>query len=66
MSREVKYILSVNLDEQTVRIDDDSFSLRYSEREQVWDTDLEEWRDYKEGEYELALELLNTKKLEDD
>lgn len=66
MSREVKYILSVNLDEQTVRIDDDSFILRYSEREQVWDTDLEEWRDYKEGEYELALELLNTKKLEDD
>lgn len=66
MSREIKYILSVNLDEQTVRIDDDSFSLRYSEREQVWDTDLEEWRDYKEGEYELALELLNTKKLEDD
>lgn len=66
MSREIKFIVSINLDEQTARIDDDSFSLRYSEREQVWDTDLEEWRDYREGEYELALELLNTKKLEDD
>ena len=66
MAREVQFIISVNLDDKTCRIDDDSFMLRYSAMEQVWDTDLEEWTSYQEGEYELALELLNTKKLEDN
>lgn len=66
MSREIKFIVSVDLDDQTVRIDDDSLIMRYSEKEQVWDTDLQEWRPFEENEYETAVELLNTKKLEDD
>jgi hypothetical protein len=66
MAREIKFIIAVNLDDKTCRIDDDSFMLRYSAMEQVWDTDLEEWTSYQEGEYELALEILNTKKLEND
>lgn len=66
MAREIKFIISVDLDDGTSTIDDASFMERYSSAEQVWYTDLKEWRQYEEGEYQLALEILNTKPLEND
>lgn len=70
MARMVYFVLAVDLDAQTVSIDDGTFTARFQDYEQVWDTDTQEWRKYQgeeeDGEYHLALELLNTKKLEDD
>lgn len=66
MAREIKFIISIDLDAQTSSIDDGSFTIRYQDWEQVWNTDTQDWQPYKEGEYDLALQILNTKKLEDD
>jgi hypothetical protein len=69
MARMVYFVLAVDLDAQTVSIDDGTFTARFQSYEQVWDTDLQEWRKYEgeeNEEYHLALDILNTKKLEDD
>lgn len=69
MSRQIYFVIGVDLDNKTVFIDDSTFTARFQSYEQVWDTELQEWREYEgyDGEeYHLALELLNTKKLEDD
>jgi hypothetical protein len=66
MSREIHFVLAVDLDKKTVSIDDGSYQARWSSNEQVWDNDLFIWREFLKGEYELALKLLNEKKLEDD
>ena len=66
MSREIHFVLAVDLDSQTVSVDDGTYVARFQPSEQVWDTDLLAWRDYEEGEYDLALQILNTKPLEND
>jgi hypothetical protein len=66
MAREITFVLTVDLDNQTVRIDDDTYVARFGRDEQVWDTELTKWRDYEDGELTLAVEILNTKKLEED
>ena len=66
MAREITFVLSVDLDNQIVRIDDDTYVARFGRDEQVWDTELKQWRDYEDGELTLAVEILNTKKLEED
>lgn len=66
MSREIHFIVVVNIDDKTVRIDDDTFITRFSSKEQVWDTELSEWRDFDEEatEYTEAVQILNNSKLE--
>lgn len=64
LTREVYFVVAVNLDDQTITIDDNEFTARFAPHEQVWDYDLEQWRDYAEGEYERALLILNTKHIE--
>jgi hypothetical protein len=66
MAREIHFVVVVDLDDETVRIDDDTFMARFDKSEQVWDAEKSEWREYAEDEYEKAVEILNAKKLEDD
>ena len=60
MSRQVYFVVGVDLDEGVPFIDDATFTARFSKDEKVWDTEKNEWReeDY-ETEYLPALEILN-------
>lgn len=66
MSREVYFVVAVDLDEGKVFIDDNTYVARFFPNEQVWDTETQEWRLKEDGEYELAVKLLYTKKMETD
>ena len=66
MAREIHFVIAVDIDNRTLSIDDGSYEARWSSDEQVWDTEKTEWREFEGEEYELALELLNTMKLEKD
>ena len=66
MARLVHFVIAVDLDDKSVSIDDGTFTARFSPREQVWDTDLNEWVEYVvvddetgESEYDLAVEILD-------
>ena len=60
MSRQVYFVVGVDLDEGVPFIDDATFTARFDKDEKVWDTEKNEWReeDY-ETEYLPALEILN-------
>lgn len=68
MSRQVMFVIAVDIDTKEVFIDDDSLTARFSREEQIWNTDTEEWEadDDEATAYYEALELLNTKKLRED
>jgi hypothetical protein len=66
MARLVHFVIAVDLDDKSVSIDDGTYTARFSPREQVWDTDLNEWVEYVvvddetgESEYDLAHEILD-------
>jgi len=66
MSRLVHFVIAVDLDDKSVSVDDGTFTARFSPREQVWDTELNEWVEYVvvddetgESEYDLAVEILD-------
>jgi hypothetical protein len=64
MSKQVYFVVAVDLDEGVPFIDDDTFTARFSKSEQVWDTELGEWVEDDDLElYNKALEILNTKPL---
>ena len=64
MSKQVFFVIGVDLDDEEVFIADDTYSARFSEDEQVWDTDINEWVEDEDRKYYLdALDLLNNKKL---
>ena len=67
MSKQVYFVVAVDLDEGVPFIDDDTFTARFSKTEQVWDTELNEWVEDEDQElYSQALEILNTKPLARD
>ncbi len=67
MSKQVYFVIAVDLDEGVPFIDDDTFTARFSKTEQVWDTDKNEWIEDPELElYNQALEILNTTPLAKD
>ncbi len=67
MSRQVYFVVGVDLDSKEPFIDDDTFTARFSKSEQVWDTELNEWVSDPELElYAEALEILNKKRPRDD
>jgi hypothetical protein len=66
MAREIHFVIAVDIDNGTISIDDGSYQARWAGNEQVWDTDKQDWRELKDNEYEIALELLNTRKLENE
>ena len=63
MSRLVYFVVGVDLDDKEIYIDDETFMAVFSKSQQVWDTDLNEWREYEADEYERAVDLLNTRPL---
>lgn len=67
MSKQVYFVIGVDLDTKEPFIDDDTFTVRFSKSEQVWDTELNEWVNDPELElYEEALEILNKVPLRKD
>ena len=67
MSKQVYFVIGVDLDSKEPFIDDDTFTARFSKSEQVWDTELNEWANDPELElYEEALEILNKVPLRKD
>jgi hypothetical protein len=66
MSRQVYFVVSVDLDTKQLWIDDETFTSMFSRSQEVWDTELNDWRGYGEGEYELALDILNKKEFAND
>ena len=67
MSKQVYFVVGVDLDQKEVFIDDEAFTARFSKSEQVWDSELEQWvRDPELELYAEALEILNKKRPRDD
>ncbi len=67
LSKQVYFVVGVDLDSKEPFIDDDTFTARFSKSEQVWDTELNEWVNDPELElYAEALEILNKKRPRDD
>jgi hypothetical protein len=67
MSKQVYFVIGVDLDSKEPFIDDDTFTARFSKSEQVWDTETNEWVSDPELElYAEALEIINKKRPRDD
>jgi hypothetical protein len=62
MSKQVYFVIAVDVDRQEIYIDDDTFTARFHKNEQVWDTETEEWLQDGNGFYHTAaLTILNNK-----
>ena len=60
-------MLAVDVDQNKIYIDDDTYAAKFDMSQGYWDTDKEEWfEDTDRLLYDQALEILNTKKLEND
>ena len=68
MSKQVYFVVGVDLDEGVPFIDDEALTARFGHYEQVWDTETEQWEADDENStlYSQALEILNTKPLSRD
>ena len=67
LSKQVYFVVGVDLDQKEVFIDDEAFTARFSKSEQVWDDELEQWIDDPNLDlYTEALEILNKKTPRDD
>lgn len=61
MSKQVYFVVSVDVDTKRVFIDDDTFVARFGLDEQVWDNELNEWIEDPEMDlYNQALKILNS------
>jgi hypothetical protein len=60
MSRQLYFVIAVDLDEKSKSIDDDVLMARFG-RAVCWDDSLEEWVVETDEEYAEALEILNNK-----
>jgi hypothetical protein len=61
MSKQVYFVIGVDVDDKEVFIDDEAFIARFDKHQQVWDTEKSEWsRDENLELYSKALEILNT------
>lgn len=60
LSKQVYFVIGVDLDDNEVFIDDEAFKARFNKHEQVWDTEKLEWLGDEDLElYSKALEILN-------
>jgi len=68
MSKQVHFVIAVDVDEKTVYIAEDTYAAKFDYAQGYWDTDKEEWlEDSERLLYDQALKILNTKaKLERD
>lgn len=62
MSKQVHFVVTVDLENGVPFIDDETFSARFSKSEQIWNTETNRWEeDTDEMDlYYQALEILNT------
>jgi hypothetical protein len=61
MSKQVYFVVGVDLDQKEVFIEDEAITARFSKIEQVWDTTTEQWIDDPDLDlYNEALEILNS------
>jgi hypothetical protein len=58
MARQVHFVVVVDLDDKSWRVDDDTFTARFGKDEGTWLTDTEEWRATTWDENVEALEIL--------
>jgi len=62
MSREVHFVIAVDIDNNTVKIDDDTYAAKFDYAQGYWDTDKEQWLEDEDRRlYDIALDILNTK-----
>ena len=67
MSKQVYFVVSVDVETEKVFIDDDTFVARFGLDEQVWDNELNEWIEDPEMDlYNQALKILNSKPIAKD
>ena len=64
MSKQVAFVITVDVDDREAFIDDALFMAKFGKSEQAWDTDTQEWVGDPENElYYQALEILNNEPL---
>jgi hypothetical protein len=62
MGREVHFVIAVDVDNNTVSIDDDTYAAKFDYSQGYYDTDKEQWfEDEDRILYDLALGILNNK-----
>ena len=67
LSKQVFFVVGVDLDSKEPFIDDETFTARFSKSEQVWDSETNEWlEDPNLDLYAEALEILNSRPLAKD
>lgn len=68
MSREVHFVVAVDVDQKKIYIDDDTYAAKFDYDQGYWDTEQEKWLpDEDRLLYDQALAILNGKaKLEED
>jgi hypothetical protein len=59
MSRQVHYVVVVDLTTKEWWVDDDTFTARFGKDEGTWDTDTYEWETTNWDDNITALEILN-------
>ena len=60
MSKQVVFVITVDIDNKEVFIDDALFMAKFGKSEEAWDTEAQEWVADPENElYYQALEILN-------
>lgn len=67
MSKQVYFVIAVDLDTKEAFIDDGTFEMRFGKDEQVWDTETDDWTEDEDLVlYNEALAILNSKPLAKD
>jgi hypothetical protein len=62
MSREVHFVIAVDVDSGELYIDDDTYAAKFDLSQGYWDTEKAEWfEDEDRLLYDKALEILNSK-----
>jgi hypothetical protein len=64
VSKQVVFVITVDIDKREAFIDDALFMAKFGKSEQAWDTDTQKWVGDPENElYYQALEILNNEPL---
>jgi hypothetical protein len=67
MSKQVYFVVAVDLNSKEVFIDDETFTARFKRDEQVWNTETNQWEEDDQAFlYEDALEILNNTPIKKD
>ena len=62
MGREVHFVIAVDVDDNAIYIDDDTYTAKFDYDQGYWDTDKKQWcEDEDRLLYDKALKILNSK-----